>query len=119
MYVACRGRKMENARYTNRLSELVHGQYLEVFSYASRSSRKKNYLLETDLGGTLTEALTAEVQSVLADQTGLVGADTAVKEYFVSISTYRVEFRMFKRRTIGGSPCRTRGGGCTKQTRAT
>jgi hypothetical protein len=38
----------------------------------------ENYLLETDLGSALTEALTAEVQSVLADQTGLVGADTAI-----------------------------------------
>lgn len=109
---------MENARYTKRLSELVHGQYLEGCRIRVVREDKK-YLLETDLGGALTEALTAEVQSVLADQTGLVGADTAVKQYFVSISTYGVEFRMFKRRTIGGSPCRTRGGGCTKQTRAT
>lgn len=38
------------------------------------------YLLETNVGGLLTEALTADVQAVLADETGLVGADTAVKK---------------------------------------
>lgn len=33
---------------------------------------------ETDVGGLLAEALTADVESVLADETGLVGADTAL-----------------------------------------
>ena len=37
-------------------------------------------LVEANVGGLLTEALTADVQAVLADETGLVGADTAVKE---------------------------------------
>ena len=32
---------------------------------------------ETNIGGLLTEALTADVHAVLADQTGAVGADTA------------------------------------------
>lgn len=36
--------------------------------------------METDVGGLLTEALTADVQAVLADETGLVGADTAVRK---------------------------------------
>lgn len=36
------------------------------------------HLGETDLSALLAEALTAEVKSVLADETGLVGADTAV-----------------------------------------
>lgn len=37
------------------------------------------YLVETDIVGVFTEALTANVQVVLADQCGTVGADTAVK----------------------------------------
>lgn len=37
-------------------------------------------LVEANVGGLLTEALTADVQAVLADETGLVGADTAVIE---------------------------------------
>lgn len=37
------------------------------------------YLDEANVGGLLTEALTADVEAVLADQTGLVGADTAIK----------------------------------------
>ena len=34
-------------------------------------------LNEANVGGLLTEALTADVEAVLADETGLVGADTA------------------------------------------
>jgi hypothetical protein len=34
--------------------------------------------LETDVSGVLSEALTAHVETVLADETGLVSADTAV-----------------------------------------
>jgi len=37
------------------------------------------YLDEADVGGFLTEALAADVEAVLADETGLVGADTAVE----------------------------------------
>ena len=33
---------------------------------------------ETDVGRFLTEALTADVEAVLADETSLVGADAAV-----------------------------------------
>lgn len=36
------------------------------------------YLDETDVGSLLTEALTADVEAVLADETGLVSADAAV-----------------------------------------
>jgi len=36
------------------------------------------YLDEANVGGLLTEALTADVEAVLADKTGLVGADAAV-----------------------------------------
>ena len=35
------------------------------------------YLDETDSSRLFTEALTADVETVLADQTGLVGADAA------------------------------------------
>jgi hypothetical protein len=37
------------------------------------------YLDEANVSGLLTEALTADVEAVLADETGLVGADTAVR----------------------------------------
>ena len=37
------------------------------------------HLDEADVLALLSEALTADVEAVLADQTGLVGADTAVK----------------------------------------
>lgn len=36
------------------------------------------YLDEANIGGLLAEALTADVQAIFADETGLVGADTAV-----------------------------------------
>ena len=38
------------------------------------------YLDETNVGGLLTEALTADVQAVLADETGGVGANAAVEK---------------------------------------
>ena len=45
------------------------------------------HLGETNVLGLLTEALTAKVELVLADQTSLVLADTA-KEYHVSLRSY-------------------------------
>ena len=38
------------------------------------------HLLETDGSSLLAEALTAEVKAVLADETGLVSAETAEKK---------------------------------------
>lgn len=38
-----------------------------------------SYLGEANVGSLLTEALTADVEAVLADQTGGVGADTAIQ----------------------------------------
>ena len=40
---------------------------------------ERAYLLETDGGSLLAEALTAEVKAVLADETSLVGAEAAAK----------------------------------------
>ena len=40
---------------------------------------KDSYLDETDISALLAEALTADVEAVLADKTSLVGADTAVQ----------------------------------------
>lgn len=40
--------------------------------------RKKPYLNKSNIGRLLSEALTADVQVVLANKTGDVGADTAV-----------------------------------------
>ena len=37
-----------------------------------------SYLDESDVGALLPEALTADVEAVLADKTGRVGADAAV-----------------------------------------
>jgi hypothetical protein len=42
------------------------------------------YLDEANVVGLLTEALTADVEAVLADQTGLVLADTAVNKHLPS-----------------------------------
>lgn len=36
------------------------------------------YLDESNIGSLLSEALTADVEAVLADETGLVGADAAI-----------------------------------------
>ena len=44
----------------------------------ARSGWALAYLDETDVGGLLPEALTADVKAVLADQTSGVGADAAV-----------------------------------------
>lgn len=44
-----------------------------------------SYLGEANVGALLTEALTADVQAVLADQTSLVGADTAIHHVSPSI----------------------------------
>lgn len=43
-----------------------------------------SYLDETNVGALLAEALTADVEAVLADQTSRVGADAAVGSLFVS-----------------------------------
>ena len=43
-------------------------------------------LVEADVGGLLTEALTADVQAVLADQTGLVRADAAVQQPHLNLN---------------------------------
>jgi hypothetical protein len=43
------------------------------------------YLDETDISGFLSEALTADVESVFADETGFVGADSAVGEILVVV----------------------------------
>ena len=45
-----------------------------------RLVRNLPYLVETNVLGLLTEALTAEVEVVLANKTGLVLADTAIQE---------------------------------------
>ena len=42
------------------------------------SGSGESYLDETNVGGLLAEALTADVEAVLADQTSGVGADAAV-----------------------------------------
>lgn len=47
--------------------------------------RGESYLDETNVGGLLAEALTADVEAVLADQTSGVGADAAVRIMSASV----------------------------------
>lgn len=49
------------------------------------------HLLETNVLGLLTEALTAEVELVLADQTSLVLADTAKKSSLAQVPFYTIQ----------------------------
>lgn len=44
-----------------------------------RQQNKEPYLDKSDVGCLLPEALAADIEPVLADQTGLVGADAAVQ----------------------------------------
>ena len=93
-------------------------------------------LVEANVGGLLTEALTADVQAVLADETGLVSADTAVKEPMLAslllvLRSVPLEYSSKLRsssqsipaqrsvRTIHGCPCRRCAGASTRQTRGT
>jgi hypothetical protein len=69
-------------------------------------SQKESYLDEANVGGLLTEALTADVEAVLADQTGLVGADAAVREVKIIMLAQILQFpsRKFLRcRSFGAS----------------
>ena len=43
------------------------------------------YLDKSNVGGLLSEALTADVQAVFADETSFVGADTAIIQLSASI----------------------------------
>jgi hypothetical protein len=55
---------------------------MKVHQIGSRKSDSRwgglTVLGETDVGGSLTETLTADVEAVLSDETHLVGADTAI-----------------------------------------
>jgi hypothetical protein len=51
---------------------------IRVQSYGSIVT-EESYLDEADVLALLTEALTADVEAVLADKTGPVGADTAIQ----------------------------------------
>ena len=48
-----------------------------------------SYLDETDVGALLAEALTADVQAVLADQTSRVGADAAESTMLANHGQFR------------------------------
>ena len=107
------------------------------------------YLGESDVGGLLAEALTADVKTVLADETGLVGADAAVicvssyvlmsPSIFLHIRPPRptrgifpahpplslqivcmgVSYGAGSRHTTRGSPCRRSLGGSSRHSRET
>jgi hypothetical protein len=46
------------------------------------------YLCETDVDGSFPEALTADVEAVLANETSIVRADAAIKDYPVSVQSF-------------------------------
>lgn len=46
---------------------------------------------EADIGSLLTEALTADVEAVLADETGTVRADAAIEESLLAISSGNIQ----------------------------
>jgi hypothetical protein len=56
------------------------------------------HLVEADVLGLLTEALTAEVQVVLADETGLVLANAAMRTKYVSSNVLRLDLIRIERR---------------------
>lgn len=51
---------------------------METLAYPHMQHTKSPYLNETDIGRLLAEALATDVETVLADETGLVGTDTAI-----------------------------------------
>ncbi|KAH9871394.1 hypothetical protein IAQ61_005573 [Plenodomus lingam] len=53
---------------------------------SSAGTGKASYLDETNVGGLLAEALTADVKAVLADQTSRVGADAAESTMLATFS---------------------------------
>ena len=75
---------------------------------------RTTHLEETDGSSLLTETLTAEVESVLADDTSLVGTDTAVDSFNKSEMDNDEHGEVH---TIDGCPCRTCGDERTKQSR--
>lgn len=50
----------------------------------------ESYLGESNVGGLLTEALTADVEAVLADETGRVSADAAIEKNSMSAFALRL-----------------------------
>jgi hypothetical protein len=67
----------DTQRYINSIS--TH----ESFNGTTKRSKssvnlRQHYLVETDIAGVLTEALTAQVELVLADQGSSLAADTAI-----------------------------------------
>lgn len=53
--------------------------FISFFLYVQYRGMYPSYLDKANIGRLLTEALTADVQAVLADQTSLVGADSAIE----------------------------------------
>lgn len=58
------------------------------FESNHRGACSPPYLGETDVGRLLSKALTANVQAVLADETGLVGADAAADLSVLTFSNH-------------------------------
>ena len=80
------------------------------------------HLDEANVHAALSEALTADVQAVLADETRAMCADAAVdadKSAIVLSLIPLIEYvRVSSVRTIRGRPCRSRVGESTRRSRA-
>jgi hypothetical protein len=70
------------ARRISRSDSCIVSHYVEI------SWMRVSYLDETDVGALLAEALTADVEAVLADETSGVGADAAVDMSLAGVLTY-------------------------------
>lgn len=82
-----------------------------------------DYLDESNIGGLLSEALTADVQAILADQTSFVSADTAINyqlpllliSQFIPI----IQRNLQSERTRRELPCRRFLGASSRRIRET
>ena len=80
-------------------------------------SEDTTHLLEANSIGLLAEALTAEVKTVLANETGLVGAVTATRIIGSTHYSLVIVSQRERELTTGGSPFRTCGDERTKRRR--
>lgn len=105
-------------------SQFAHLPVLHTISILNilPSKLELSYLGEADVVGLLAEALTADVQAVLADETSLVGADTA-SGMSVTMSIHVLSIHVLdvrrSRHTKLLLPCRRCVGASTRRIRAT
>lgn len=102
-------------------------RYSDTRIHSFNSNKQGLYLCESNILSLLPEALTADVQAVLADETGPMRADAAIEENVVSFqlpsftqaSSSHIRATLSGRRTKIGCPCRMFGDGRTRRFRET